>query len=192
MPWEKQFDVDAALEQAMHVFWRQGYEATSMQDLVAAMGINRGSLYPTFGNKRALFLRALRHYEEVFLARFDAYARAYSPPQAIVAVFNDIVSDALDNPNYSGCLLANTTLELAPHDEDVASVVADGLRKTEAYFRDRIEAGQASGEIPASVNPVQTARVLLALMNGLRVLARGRPERPVLDAIVRHAAASLA
>jgi len=186
MPWKKQFDIDETLERAMHVFWRQGYEATSIQDLVTAMGIHPGSLYPTYGNKRALFIRALRHYEALFLERFDAYVREHSPRQAIIAVFKDIVSDALENPGYSGCLLANTTLELAPHDEEVAGIVAKGLRKTEAFFRGRIKAGQSAGEILVSINPTETARVLLGLLNGLRILARGRPERPVLNALVRH------
>ncbi len=170
----------------MQVFWRQGYEATSIQDLVAAMGINPGSLYPTYGNKRALFIRSLRHYEALFLARFETYAREYSPRRGIIALFNDIVSDALKSKDSSGCLLANTTLEVAPHDEEVAAIVAEGLRKTETFFRDRIKAGQVAGEIPASVNPTQTARVLLSLLNGLRILTRGRPKRPVLDAVVRH------
>lgn len=191
MPWEKQFDLDETLERAMQVFWRQGYEATSVKDLVSAMGIHPGSLYPTYGNKRTLFISALRHYEAMFLARFDDYARAHSPRRAIIAVFEDIVSDTLSNTAPSGCLLANTTLELAPHDEEVARIVAEGLTKTEHFFLDRIRAGQAAGDIPVSVSPTQTARVLLGLLNGLRVLARGKPERPVLQALARHAEACL-
>ncbi len=192
MPWEKQFDIDETLERAMQVFWRQGYRATSVKDLVSAMGIHPGSLYPVYGNKRALFIRALRHYEAMFLSRFDDYAREHSPRHAIIAIFEDIVADAMRNPDYSGCLLANTTLELAPHDAEVARIVATGQGKTERFFLDRIRAGQASKEIPVSVSPTQTARVLLGLLNGLRVLARGKPERPVLQALVRHAEACLA
>lgn len=191
MPWQKQFDVDAALDRAMGVFWRQGYDATSVKDLGAAMGIHPGSLYPTYGNKHALFIRALRHYERWFLARFDDYARDHPPREAILAVFKDVVQEGLSEPGNPGCLLANTTLELARHDSEVATVVAEGLAKTEGFFRDRIAAGQAAGCIPAAIDAADTARVLLGLLNGLRILARGRPEPAVLNAVADHAAVCL-
>ncbi len=191
MPWQKQFDVDVALERAMHVFWRHGYDATSVKDLGLAMGIHPGSLYPTYGNKHALFIRALRHYEAWFLARFDDYARDNTPRDAILAVFKNIAREALTEPDNPGCLLANTTLELARHDADVAAIVAEGLEKTERFFRTRILAGQSAGNIAADVDAVHTARVLLGLLNGLRILARGRPEPAVLNAVVDHAGSCL-
>ncbi len=191
MPWQKQFDVDVALERAMHVFWRQGYDATSVKDLGHAMGIHPGSLYPTYGNKHALFIRALRHYEARFLARFDDYARDHTPRDAILAVFTDIVREALTDPDNPGCLLANTTLALARSDTEVAAIVASGLAKTEHFFRMRIAAGQSAGSISADVDLVHTARALLGLLNGLRILARGRPEPAVLNAMVDHAGSCL-
>jgi TetR/AcrR family transcriptional repressor of nem operon len=191
MPAEKQFDVDVALTRAMTRFWAQGYEATSIQDLVAAMGINRGSLYATFGDKRRLFLEALRKYDHEYRDRgLSALAANNGPRAAILAAFEGAI-EATAGGNRDGCLLVNTALELSPHDREVAAVVAEGLRETERFFRDMIEGGQAQGEIPAELGAEETARALLGLFVGLRVLSRSRPEPPLLRALADQASALL-
>jgi len=187
MPWEKQFDVDDTLRKAMEAFWAKGYEATSMQDLVHAMEINPGSIYSTYGNKRALFIQALGRYRRVFRGWFKAYADENSPRGAILAVFERITNDALEKPNYHGCLLVNTALELAPHDKEIGHLVAEGLKETENFFCKMIQDGQAVDEIRKNVDPLKTAYVLVGLLMGLRVLSRGRPERRVLKAITEEA-----
>ena len=193
MPWEKQFDVDAALGRAMEAFWSQGYEATSTQDLLDRMGINRGSLYDTFGSKRALFLKALKHYQATYQGpKVAAAAQGRTPRETIGALFDGLVAEALGDGGRCGCLLVNTALELAPHDADIAGIVAAGLRDIEAFFRETIETGQQVGEIPGSVDAAEVARALLGLMVGLRVLARGLPDKPVLEAIAARAKAMLA
>jgi TetR/AcrR family transcriptional repressor of nem operon len=192
MPWEKQFDVEAALTRAMEAFWSHGYEATSTQDLLGRMGLNRGSLYDTFGSKRRLFLEALRHYQASYQGpKVAAAARGRTPRETIAVLFDGLVSEALDDGERCGCLLVNTALELAPHDEEIADIVAEGLRDIETFFRDTIEHGRESGDIPEGVDAVEVSRALLGLMIGLRVLARSRPERPVLDAIAARAKAML-
>jgi TetR/AcrR family transcriptional repressor of nem operon len=192
MPWEKQFDVEAALTRAMEAFWSKGYEATSTQDLLGRMGLNRGSLYDTFGSKRRLFLEALRHYQASYQGpKVAAAARGRTPRETIAVLFDGLVSEALDDGERCGCLLVNTALELAPHDEEIADIVAEGLRDIETFFRDTIEHGRESGDIPEGVDAVEVSRALLGLMIGLRVLARSRPERPVLDAIAARAKAML-
>jgi len=87
--------------------------------------------------------------------------------------------------------LVNTAIELSPHDDEIAQVVANGLSETEAFFRDSVLEGQRVGDIPSHVDPAHTARALLGLLTGLRVLARGRPERPLLEALANQAAALL-
>ncbi len=192
MPWEKQFDVDDALTRAMEVFWSKGYEAASMQDLLVHMGINRGSLYDTFGNKRRLFLKALRHYQATYLrSRVAAAARGRTPKAVIGAMFEMLVADALGDNRRSGCLLVNTALERAPHDAEVAAVVAEGLGEIEAFFAATIRQGRAAGEIPEHVDAVEAARGLLGLMLGMRVLARSLPEETVLRSIAGQAMAML-
>ena len=188
MPWEKQFDTDAALDEAMGAFWARGYAATSIRDLVRCMGINRGSLYATFGDKRQLFIRALHRYDTQYRQAWtDALAESHTPKAAILGAFEAAIAAALDAGPRNGCLLVNTALELSPHDPDIAAIVADALGEMESFFRTMIERGQAAGEIPARVDPVDTARALLGLFVGLRVLARSRPEAPLLRALAGQA-----
>ncbi len=188
MPWEKQFDVEAALTQAMEAFWARGYEATSVHDLVACMGINRGSLYATFGDKRALFILALRRYDAVYRqAWVAALEAAPSAKRAILDAFEAVIASVLKDGARDGCLLVNTALELSPHDPEIAEIVRAGLAEMEGFFRRMIEKGQAAGEIPAGLDAVETARALLGLFVGLRVLSRSRPEKALLCAIARQA-----
>ena len=197
MPWEIQFNHDEALSKAMRAFWAHGYDATSMQDLVDCMGINRGSLYATFGDKRSLFIEALRRYDAVY--REDWVARlsnSHGPRAAILAAFDAAIAAALDagssdTGSSDGCLLVNTALELSPHDEEISAIVDHGLSEMERFFRDMIEQGQAAAEIPAHVEPVDTARGLLSLFIGLRVLARSRPEKSLLRSVANQPATLL-
>lgn len=192
MPWEKSFDVEAALGKAMEAFWRHGYEATSMQDLVDCMGVNRGSLYATFGDKRSLFILALQRYDERHRRDWtDRMAAAASGRAAILAAFDGVIAAVLNEGQREGCLLVNSALELSPHDAEIARIVARGLKEMERFFCQQIERGQADGDIPAQVEPAETARALLALLAGLRVFARARPERALLQATARQAAAML-
>jgi len=192
MPWEKTFDTDEALGKAMQAFWAHGYEATSIQDLLQTMGLNRGSLYATFGDKRSLFIRALRHYDAVHRqAWVTALAETGSPRKAITGAFEDVIAAVLETGSRDGCLLINTALELSPHDPEIRGIVGHGLAEMEAFFREMIESGQASGEIARTVAPADTARALLGLFIGLRVLSRSRPEEPLLRSIANQAKALL-
>ncbi len=188
MPWEKQFDIDQALTQAMQAFWARGYEATSMQDLVACMGINRGSLYATFGDKRGLFIQALRRYDAVHRqAWVAALEDAPSAKRAILDAFEAVIASVLKDGARDGCLLVNTALELSPHDPEISEIVRASLAGMEGFFRRMVKKGQAAGEIPAGLNPVETGRALLGLFIGLRVLSRSRPEKALLRSIARQA-----
>ena len=190
MPWQKSFDSDAALQKAMEAFWARGYEATSMQDLVDCMGLGRGSLYATFGGKRSLFVQALRRYDERHRRDWTARLAAAAPPrEAILAAFAGVIEAALDGDRRDGCLLVNTALELAPHDQEIAAIVACGLREMEGFFADMLIRAQAAGEVPGHVVPAETAKALLALLVALRVFARARPERGLLVGVAAQAEA---
>jgi len=192
MPWEKNFDADEALTKAMHAFWSHGYEATSIADLVDCMGINRGSLYATFGGKRSLFMRALRQYRTVHLHDWvTALTQAHGPREAIIAGFDQAIATAVEDGARDGCLVINTALELSPHDEEVGEFVDNCLIEMETFFRGRIEQGQAVGEIPGHVAPVDTARALLSLFVAIRVFSRSRPNGPLLRSVADQAAAML-
>ena len=129
MPWEKQFGVVEVLDSAMQAFWVHGYEATSVQDLVERTGVNRASLYATYGDKHDLFLAALRHYRETRLHLFVTELELrYSPVDAVRRLFQAFVDQVAVQGLNQGCFLANTALELAAHDPEAAAIVADAQK----------------------------------------------------------------
>lgn len=186
MPWEKSFDVDDALDRATNIFWTKGYEATSMSDLVDGMGINKGSLYNAFGSKRELFTRVLLKYDqdkrEELVSQLE---KLDDPVAAIEAFFDTVVSQSLTDANKRGCLVINTVLEFPNQSEDIQRAVTDSLGELEGFFLRMIKLGQKRGDIPAAVKASQAAKSLLAMVVGLRLLARG-----VFDAKAMRAAKS--
>lgn len=193
MPWEKQFDVEEVLDSAMGMFWQQGYQATSMQQLVEHTGVNRASLYATYSDKRELFLAALRRYDEQYRRRMLSELEAgHKPKDAIRRLFLAFVDQAATSDINRGCFLTNTALELSAHDPDAARIVARGQAEMEAFFLRLIQKGRSAGEIPKHVKPVEAARGLLAAILGLLVLVRSRPEPALLKSIVDDAMTRLA
>jgi TetR/AcrR family transcriptional repressor of nem operon len=192
MPREKQYEETDVLERAMAAFWSRGYEATSINDLVAATGLNRGSLYAGFTDKRSLFLRALDHYDREHRQAFlSALERDYAPREAILAAFRQVVKTCEEGRNRKGCLLVNTALELSPHDPGIERIVRAKLEAVEAFFRARIEAAQKHGTIRPEIPAAETARVLFGLFMGLRVITRSHPDRALMTSIVNEAEALL-
>ncbi len=193
MPRKKQFGVDDVMHKAMVAFWDHGYKATSLQDLVECMGINRASLYDTFGDKYSLFIETLHSYKLIYLKPFFAERmKAYSPRQAILGLFREVSARVLKGEERNGCFIINTALELSPYDEKVAKIVNQAFAQIEKnFFHKLIEQGQASGEISMSVVPVTTARALLSQFIGLRVLSRSRPEKALLQSISNQVEALL-
>lgn len=187
MPWEKSFDEDVAVEKAMQVFWEKGFDSASIADLIDRTGVNRGSLYNAFGGKQPLFVKALRKYDtgrQTLLARLEALD---DPRKAIATFFESIVADTAADQHQKGCFLFNTALEIATHDDEVKDIVCNGVRATEAFFRRCIEVGQARSEIPKSLDPVASAKALLALIVAIRVLGRGVFCETDLQAIANEA-----
>jgi TetR/AcrR family transcriptional regulator, transcriptional repressor for nem operon len=180
----REFEEMAALDAAMVCFWRDGYEATSVRDLAVRMGITGGSLYNAFGDKRSLFRDVLRRYaERSTRERIARLESTLSPKQAVRAFLNEIVERSLDG-DRRGCLLVNTALEVAPHDPELGAVVAVYLGEIEAFFRRSVRAAQADGSVPPDRDPVDLARLLLGVTLGVRVLARSKPQRELLEGVV--------
>lgn len=185
MPWEKQFDREETLGRVMDQFWLHGYEATSIQNLVECTGLNRASLYATFGDKRSLFLTALKMYDERVRQRLLAdLAVRYEPLEAIRQLFLTFVEGVYEIDGNRGCFLTNTALELAPHDKEVGKIVANSQEQIEAFFFRMIKLGKAQGSISEDVKPGQAARGLLASLIGLFVLTRSRPDGRLLKSIL--------
>jgi TetR/AcrR family transcriptional repressor of nem operon len=179
------FDRDAALERAMTAFWSKGYEATSIEDLIDRMGIQRGSLYGTFGDKRTLFLAALERYQQV-VARdlFEALEAPGSGLAAIRRFFRLRVASALDRRRPPGCLMTNSAVELPGRDRGAAARVSGSLARMEGAFRRALERARAAGELAPGRDVRALARFLTASAQGLSVMAKACPDRALLEDVV--------
>jgi TetR/AcrR family transcriptional regulator, transcriptional repressor for nem operon len=188
----RKFDEADALDAAMDCFWRYGYEATSVRDLATQMGITGASLYNTFGDKRSLFRQAFQRYaERSTRERIGRLESALRPKQAVRAFFGEIVERSLDDRDRRGCLLVNSALEIAPHDAELGAEIAACLGDIEAFFHRSIMAARANGSVPSDRDPADLARLLLGVVLGVRVLARAKPQRELLEGVVRPALALL-
>ena len=179
------FDRDEVLDQALEVFWHQGYEATSVQDLVDAMGIHRASLYNTFGGKHALYLEALRRYESECVQRLiDTLREADDPRAAIRDLLEHVADEAASCPKQGSCFLTNAATERAHHDADAAERVRANFRRLENALAETLRRGVDAGIFDGSLDVRAQARTLLTTIQGLRVLARTEPERTALQDVV--------
>lgn len=184
----KEFDQDKAIDGAVDCFWARGYEATSVRDLAAHMGIGGASLYNAYGGKRALFVAALERYanrsSRERIARLEATGR---PRQAIEAFLAEIIDRSLKDRARKGCLLVNSALDVAPHDAEIGKVVAGYLEEIRAFFQRNIEAARRARQVPRDIDAAGVAAHLLGILLGIRVLARTRPDRALLESVVRPA-----
>ncbi len=188
----KAFDAEKAMDGAIDCFWARGYEATSVRDLAEHMGIGGASLYNAFGGKRALFVAALERYADRSsrerLARLEATGR---PRQAIEAFLAEVIERSLKDPARKGCLFVNASLDVTPDDPEMAEVVAGYLEEIRAFFQRNIEVGRRTGQMPRAIDAEEVSAHLLGVLLGIRVLARTRPERALLEGIARPALALL-
>ncbi|MDA5282185.1 TetR/AcrR family transcriptional regulator [Streptomyces sp. Isolate_45] len=170
----KEFDPDAALQSALELFWRRGYEATSMADLVEHLGIGRASIYATFGNKRELYLKSLDRYNENrdsdLLGELSQPGPALPSVRTVVRRFATEANS--DDRRLKGCFVTNTAAELGAHDAAAARRVEASWDHVETLLRSALVRAQAQGELPSDRDPRALARMLLVLMQGLRVVGK--------------------
>ena len=175
----------------MDCFWAQGFEQTSVRDLAERMGITGASLYNAFGDKRSLYRQAFVYYLAQTVRDRVARFEKLAPFAAIEAFFAEIVDHSVNDKQYRGCMLVNAALELAPYDPEIQKLVAEEMVFIEAFFCRCIEAGQKDGSIVSTRPAEELAKLLLSVLFGIRVLARTRPEREVLEGAVNGALTSL-
>lgn len=193
MPRPMTFDPDAATDAAMQVFWRQGYAGATPATLEAAMGIGRSSLYNSFGSKQQLYLRALDHYvREESRQVVDILAAQGPVLPRLRAVIDHVVALSLRDAEHRGCLVTNAAIDRARDDDAVRALLQRVVDEQTAAFADAIEAGRRTGEIAAGVDAAATAGLLVAALNGIRVLARIDPSEERLAALADAALRGLA
>jgi TetR/AcrR family transcriptional repressor of nem operon len=170
----KEFDPDAALQSALELFWQRGYEATSMADLVEHLGIGRASIYATFGNKHELYLKALDRYNE---NRDPALLHELSQPGPALPVVRTVVrrfaaEASADDRRGKGCFVTNTAAELGVRDPAAVRRVEASWNHVETLLHSALVRARAQGELPADRDPRTLARMLLVLMQGMRVVGK--------------------
>lgn len=173
MPRTKEFDRSDIIHKARELFWQKGYEATSMEELVTALGISRSSLYDTFGDKHQLYRETLNSYCES-----NAYAlakeaiRASNPLAFIEYVFNIILNQAKKDKDNKGCYVVNSMVEFSSRDESVKSILDANNKVFESMFTDLIKRGQQNGSIANQQTPKQLAQFLVNTIYGIRISSR--------------------
>ena len=181
----REFDMDEALDQAIRVFCEQGYNATSIGDLIDAMGLASGSIYKAFRDKRAVFLAALDRHIVLRKEQIAAAARSSKPArERLRDVLAHFVEVSKGIEGRRGCLVVGSAVELAILDREVAARVNASIGKNEAFLADLIRQGQADKSIPAAIDPEETARVMVCLTQGLRVVGKsGRAPQDTAAAV---------
>lgn len=182
----KEFDRDQVLHSAMEVFWSRGFEGASIQDLVKGMGINRQSLYDTYGDKHALYLLALDRYREVEGRRLvEMLERPGSVKKNLRQLFGEIVERALGDVERRGCFMGNATSELAGRCKETAARTSSNMATMEEAFYRALLRGRQEGEIEGVPDPRAVARFFYCMLQGLVLLAKARQDRKALNDVVK-------
>ena len=188
----KEFIPEETLKKAMDVFWQQGYEATSIEDLVTHMGINRGSLYETFGDKHQLYSAALERYcSQIMHDRLKVLDQPGSACGAIRTFLGQIVKLAGTEAAKKGCLVTNSVMELSPHDDEANRRVAKALKWVEHRFRETLQRAQAQGELDKSKDIRAMARTFTCFLQGAAVMAKAGADKHTLQDIMKTTLSTL-
>jgi len=181
------FDTDEALESALQVFWRKGYEGTSLTDLTEAMGINRPSLYSAFGNKEDLFRKALTRYAEGSVA-FVRKALEEPTARGVAEKILYGATDMMNDPNHPpGCLMVQGALSCSETAEPIRQELAARRAAGQAKIRERFERAKKEGDLPADINPADLARFISTVLHGMAVQASGGATHAELRRVVQLA-----
>jgi AcrR family transcriptional regulator len=183
----RSFNLDKALDAAMEVFWRKGYEGASLSDLTQAMGINRPSLYAAFGDKETLFRKALDRYAEG-PAAYVGQALKQPTARAVTERLLRGAADLLTDPRHpSGCLMVQGALACGEAADCIRQELVSRRVAGEADIRRRFKRAKAEGDLPADSNPADLARYVVTISQGMAVQAAGGASREELQRVVRTA-----
>ncbi|TVX88248.1 TetR/AcrR family transcriptional regulator [Paenibacillus agilis] len=178
----REFDEEQVLHAAMQLFWEKGYEATSLSDLTARMGITRPSIYSAFGDKKELFEAALRKYTMTRASEMRTKLQSNpSVKEAFRTFFEDVIAEEYSGGPSRGCFCINTMVELAPHDEKFEILTREHQMYLSVIFQETIERGIQSGELKAVADAKALAQALITSLIGLTVILKSRPQRAFVD-----------
>jgi TetR/AcrR family transcriptional regulator, copper-responsive repressor len=183
----REFDKDSVLDRAMLVFWRNGYEGTSLSDLTAAMNINRPSLYSTFGDKEQLFFQVLERYLETYCTKGVRQLAVHSSIEMAIAAFFDCVVEQLTDAQLPpGCLIANSTLECGgKRFEAIGRRLSQCHAETEAALYNRLRLAQTAGQLSDAEDVQALAQFFTATMLGMGTIARTNPDPAMIRQLAK-------
>jgi TetR/AcrR family transcriptional repressor of nem operon len=180
----KEFDENAVLLKAMRLFWEQGYEKTSMMDLVTHMGVHKRSMYDTFGDKHSLYIKVLNRYSELIEQSVKRKMNGTRSAEEAIRLLLETAIRREEEEFPKGCLMVNTAVELALLDSESRAWVNQSLTGSEQLIRELIEAGQQSGELDKTLNAELLSYYFNNAFTGLRVLAKTIDDREKLKQII--------
>jgi len=184
----RSFNKETVLDQVMILFWEKGYGATSMMDIQKTTGLKPGSLYECFGDKHSLFLETIARYRDTVIRRRLDKLVAPGPARArLEEFFEDLIEFSLGEGKKLGCLMSNSAIELAQHDEETRDVVQDNLVEVAEAFCEVVRDGQIRGEFSSDEAPEDIARFMVSTVQGLRVMAKSSTTRETLTTTLRLA-----
>jgi len=174
----KAFDEKEVLTKAMHLFWKQGYSATSVQDLVSHLGINRASLYDTFGDKEKLFLKAFEQYRRTNMEGINLFFQhEKNVKQGFKKLFETAAEESISDVDKKGCFVVNTTTELIPGDEGLVNILNENRINFINIFHSYLQKGELEGQFSAGKDLKSIASLLYTYYNGLKVVAKIKTNR---------------
>lgn len=183
----REFDERQALVKAMLVFWENGYEGTSIQDLEAAMGLNRTSIYNAFGNKRAVFERVMACYKEsVMSALFERMDSAPNIKEGVRRLLNGALDIHFDTDNPGGCLVVLSVLESHQHDARTQDSMAQTIHDLKDMLHARLTKARRSGELSRELDTGSTANTIATTMVGMMVMGKANFTRSALKKTVKQ------
>lgn len=188
----KEFDPEVVLDGAVVVFWRQGFEATSIDDLVTELGVSRQSLYATFGSKERLYQLALDRYRHREADRLLELLAGDGPlASRLEALLHGLVDDMVSDSECKGCFVVNAATERVPGEEATRRQVADQFARLEEALQFAFRRAQLNGELADDADSRSLARFLLAALQGLRVVGKATPDEGLLADIAATTLARL-
>jgi len=179
-----EFDREETLSKAMELFWEKGYKATSIEDLVDRMGIKRGSIYNTFGDKHSLFIAAVEYYAKEVTSRTIKVLESPGSPLENIKLFFETIVNTPSDRKTRGCLISNTVVELAPHDEKVAETVRNILERIQTAFLNCLNKAVEMGELPKDTDTQVLSHFLATNTHGLIVTGKSAVDNKQMKDVV--------
>ena len=185
MPKTESFDRDEVMDKTMKLFWRKGYNGTSMQDLVDVTGLNRSSIYNTFGDKFSMFIESLKRYQRIERSKLHEFLlQGKSPIDALKMFFYALSDRIMDDKEQKGCYLTNCTAELSAVDQTTKKLLLENQETMLHLFEDLLESAYNQGQIADKTNVKNLALFLYSNLQGMRITGMLLPNKKELKGLV--------